>query len=178
MFYLSKLLPLFVLPLGLTLSALLVGLVLRVRWLTWMAVVVLWISSSPAVGQRVMRAAEAWAERVPVTDVSHADAIVVLSSGRSIAPGAGRVSEWGDADRFFGGVELFGAGKAPLLVFTGAGQGPPDLKARYLRSMPIRWGFRQIASWSQAWYETQRMKHRWLRRRSGTVTRQRYDFFW
>jgi len=126
MFYLSKLLPLFVLPLGLTLSALLVGLVLRVRWLTWMAVVVLWISSSPAVGQRVMRAAEAWAERVPVTDVSHADAIVVLSSGRSIAPGAGRVSEWGDADRFFGGVELFGAGKAPLLVFTGAGQGRPD----------------------------------------------------
>ena len=50
MFYLSKLLPLFVLPVGLTLSALLVGLVLRFRWLIWMAVVLLWISSSPPVG--------------------------------------------------------------------------------------------------------------------------------
>ena len=123
MFYLSKLLPLFVLPVGLTLSALLVGLVLRFRWLIWMAVVLLWISSSPPVGQWMMRAAEASADRVPVTEGSQDDAIVVLSSGRSIAPGSGRVSEWGDAARFFGGVELFGTGKARLLVFTGAGQG-------------------------------------------------------
>ena len=37
-----------------------------------------------------------------------------------IAPGAGATSEWNDPDRFFGGVELFQLGKAPLLVFTGA----------------------------------------------------------
>jgi uncharacterized SAM-binding protein YcdF (DUF218 family) len=44
---------------------------------------------------------------------------VVLSRGRIVAPGTSKVSEWTDADRFFGGVELYQAGKAPLLVFTG-----------------------------------------------------------
>lgn len=48
------------------------------------------------------------------------DAIVVLSVGRVVAPGKERVSEWGDANRFFGDVELYQAGKAALLVFTGA----------------------------------------------------------
>ena len=45
---------------------------------------------------------------------------MVLSAGRQVAPGPAMVSEWGDANRFFGGVELYQAGKAPLLVFTGA----------------------------------------------------------
>jgi hypothetical protein len=52
-------------------------------------------------------------------DASEADAIVVLSEGRVVVPGKAAVSEWSDADRFFGGVELFRAGKSPLLVFTG-----------------------------------------------------------
>ena len=41
-----------------------------------------------------------------------------MSGGRVIAPLAAGVSEWSDADRYFGGVELFQAGKAPLLLFT------------------------------------------------------------
>jgi hypothetical protein len=45
--------------------------------------------------------------------------VSVLSEGRLVAPGNAAVSEWKDADRFFGGVELFKAGKSPLLVFTG-----------------------------------------------------------
>jgi len=48
-----------------------------------------------------------------------ADAVVVLSSGRSVAPGIEGISEWGDADRFFGGLALLDAGRAPYLVFTG-----------------------------------------------------------
>ena len=44
---------------------------------------------------------------------------MVLSGGRIVAPGNSKISEWTDADRFFGGVELYQAGKAPLLVFTG-----------------------------------------------------------
>jgi uncharacterized SAM-binding protein YcdF (DUF218 family) len=51
--------------------------------------------------------------------VRNGDAIVVLSGGRIVAPGTSKISEWTDADRFFGGVELYQAGKAPLLVFTG-----------------------------------------------------------
>lgn len=121
MFYLSKLLPLFVLPPGITLIAVLVGLLLRRRSLIWTGIAFLWLSSIPLVGGFLVRAAEGWAERIPASDAPIVDAIVVLSAGRTIAPGRAAISEWGDPDRFFGGVELFKAGKAPLLVFTGAG---------------------------------------------------------
>jgi uncharacterized SAM-binding protein YcdF (DUF218 family) len=43
----------------------------------------------------------------------------VLSTGRVQPPGDPTVSEWTDADRFYGGVDLFKARKAPLLIFTG-----------------------------------------------------------
>ncbi len=50
-----------------------------------------------------------------------ADAIVVLSEGRVVAPGVAAMSEWTDGDRFWGGIALYQAGKAPMLVFTGGG---------------------------------------------------------
>lgn len=120
MFLLSKLLPLFVLPLGVSLILLLWGLLRRRRGLIWAGVIILLISSNPFVGRYAIRSAEGWAERRPVAELVRADAIVVLSAGRVQAPGPDKVSEWHDANRFFGGVELFAAGKAPLLVFTGA----------------------------------------------------------
>jgi uncharacterized SAM-binding protein YcdF (DUF218 family) len=66
-----------------------------------------------------VRAGEGWADRRPAADAASADAIVVLSEGRILAPGDAAISEWRDSDRFFGGVELYRAGKAPRLVFTG-----------------------------------------------------------
>ncbi|MDA1095486.1 MAG: YdcF family protein [Acidobacteria bacterium] len=120
MFLLSKLLPLFVLPLGVCLILILWGLFRRRRGFIWAGVVVLLISSNPFVGRYAIRSAEGWAERRPVAQLATADAVVVLSAGRAVAPGPDAVSEWGDANRFFGGVEVFKAGKAPLLVFTGA----------------------------------------------------------
>ena len=144
MFYLSKLLPLFVLPLGITLIAMLVGLWLSRRWLIWTAVGFLWLSSVPLVGGFLVRATEGWAERLPASDAPIVDAIVVLSAGRTIAPGPAAISEWGDPDRFFGGVELFKAGKAPLLVFTGArspwepdAQLEGEILAQYARTLGI-----------------------------------------
>jgi uncharacterized SAM-binding protein YcdF (DUF218 family) len=80
---------------------------------------VLLFSSTPVVSNFMLRLAEDQAERIHAIDAPQADAIVVLSGGRVTAPGAAGVSEWADADRFFGGIELFQAGKAPLLVFTG-----------------------------------------------------------
>ncbi|MBM3914212.1 MAG: YdcF family protein, partial [Sphingomonadales bacterium] len=57
--------------------------------------------------------------RREVENLEPASAIVVLSGmlqDRKDAP----LGEWSDAvDRFEGGVELFQAGKAPLLIFTG-----------------------------------------------------------
>jgi uncharacterized SAM-binding protein YcdF (DUF218 family) len=119
MIYLHRILPLLVLPVGVTLILLLAGLVLR-RWrYIGAAILVLWCSSTPIVGALLMRAAEGWTERTDASAAPAAHAIVVLSTGRVAAPGAGGISEWGDADRFYGGVDLFQKGKAPLLVFTG-----------------------------------------------------------
>ena len=119
MIYLYKILPVFVLPVSITLLLVLAGLRFRRRSFIWSGVAVLWLSSTPFVSGLAVRAAEGWAERGLAADASEADAIVVLSEGRVVAPGKAAVSEWKDADRFFGGMELFKAGKAPLLVFTG-----------------------------------------------------------
>lgn len=79
----------------------------------------LWLSSTPLFGNFLVRSVEGWGERIQATDAPSSDAIVVLSGGRIVSPGFAGISEWHDADRFYGGVELFLADKAPLLVFTG-----------------------------------------------------------
>lgn len=127
--YLHKILPIFLLPMGITLLLVLAGLFLRRRSLIWLGVVILWLSSTPIVSSFAARSAEGWVERGQAIDAPRADAIVVLSGGRIIAPGVAAVSEWSDANRFYGGVELFKAGKAPWLVFTG-GWAPWEPKAK------------------------------------------------
>lgn len=114
----SKLLPIFFLPLGVTLLLLVAGLALRRRSLLITAASVLWLTSMPLVGNALMRAVED-GQRTQAQDAPVCDAIIVLSTGRVVAPGPAAISEWTDADRFFAGVELFKAGRAPLLVFTG-----------------------------------------------------------
>ena len=52
-------------------------------------------------------------------EAPQADVIVVLSGGRHPAPGPARLSEWHDPDRFLAGLDVFRAGKAPRLLFTG-----------------------------------------------------------
>ena len=129
LFYLSKLLPLFVLPVGITLIVLVSGIVLRRRWMLITAAAVLWLSSMPLVGGRLMGLIEGDSIRVPASAAPAVDAIIVLSTSRAVAPGPAKISEWTDADRFFAGVELYQAGRAPLIVFTGGwlpGQ-PADL---------------------------------------------------
>lgn len=117
--YLHKILPVFLLPLGIVLLLVSAGMLLRRRALIWTGIVLLWLGSTPLVSQRMIRAVEGGAVRASASDALPADAIVVLSGGRIVAPGAAAISEWGEANRFFGGVELFKASKAPLLIFTG-----------------------------------------------------------
>lgn len=119
MVFLSKFLPLLVLPIGITLFLIAAGLVFRRRWLLIVAGVFLWACSIPFVGNNLVRAMESGAVRIAGADAPTADAIVVLSGGRVVAPGPAQISEWDDPDRVFGGIELYQAGKAPLLIFTG-----------------------------------------------------------
>ncbi len=119
MIILHKFLPFFVLPLGLTFILVLAGVLFRKRRLCLAGLALLWISATPVASDFFTRIVEGWEVRRPVADVPRADAIVVLGGGRTLAPGDPPVNEWRDADRFFGGVELYRAGKAPLLLFTG-----------------------------------------------------------
>lgn len=119
MIYLAKILPVFLLPIGVTLILLAAGLLARRRVLIVAAFAGLYIASIPLVSRQALKLIEGDAVREAPQAAPSADAIVVLSGGRVLAPGSAKVSEWCDADRFFGGVELYQARKAPLIVFTG-----------------------------------------------------------
>lgn len=128
MFYLSKILPVFVLPLGVVFLLMVAAIIWRSRWVSVAALALLYVASLPLTARILLGWVESGMVRLQAGAAETADAIVVLSEGRTLAPGPARISEWNDADRFFGGVELFKAGKAPLLVFTG-GAAPWDAEA-------------------------------------------------
>ena len=136
-YILSKLLPLALLPLGFSLILLVVGLVSRRCWPVVTAALLLWVFSLGMVSQGLWRWLEAPWERRSALEAPQADAIVVLSGGRHPAPGAARLSEWHDPDRFLAGLDLFRAGKAPRLLFTGGASpfrpGQPPEGQRYLQ---------------------------------------------
>ena len=135
-YLLSKILPLALLPLGMSLILLLVGLIGRWRWPAITALLLLWVFSLGLVSQGLWRWLEAPWQRRAATAMPRADAIVVLSGGRHPAPGAARVSEWEDPDRFLAGLDLYRAGTAPRLLFTGGSSlfrpGQPLEGQRYL----------------------------------------------
>ena len=107
------------LPTGLLLLLLLAALLMRRRWPVWLALCLFWLGSTPWVSDHLLRWCEANAVRVAASSMPRAQAIVVRSEGRTLAPGTTGTSEWNDGDRFWGGIELYRAGKAPWLVFTG-----------------------------------------------------------
>ena len=105
------------------------------RWLLISSLSVLWIFSLPLTAEGLWRWLEHPFKRrtVPsvVRDLSPS-AVVVLGTGRHPAPGPSRISEWSDADRFFGGLDAFSYLRHRTtglkLIFTG-GWSPtqPDL---------------------------------------------------
>lgn len=120
MIYLHKILPFFVMPLGLCLILVVGGIVFRRRRFCVLGLALLLISSMPVTSDFLMRTVEGWKVGLPAEDMPHADAIVVLSSGMVMpVPGDPPVIEWNDPDRFYGGIELYRAEKAPVIIFTG-----------------------------------------------------------
>ena len=140
-YLLSKLLPLAVLPLGLSLILLVVGLIGRWRWPVIAALLLLWMFSLGLVSQSLWRWLEAPWQRRSALEAPQADAIVVLSGGRHPAPGPARLSEWHDPDRFLAGLDLFRVGKAPRLLFTGGASpfrpGHPPEGQHYLQESAL-----------------------------------------
>lgn len=122
--FFSKLLPLFVYPLGLACLLLVVALLTinwKPRWAATsigLALVILLLSGNGWVSQQLTRSLE-W-QHLPPADLPQADAIVVLGGGTrpQISP-----RPWVDlmegGDRPLHGARLYLAGKAPLLILSG-----------------------------------------------------------
>ena len=117
--YLHKILALVFSPLSVILVLITVGVVIRRRVWVIAGLFVLFLASVPVVSDWIFADLEKDSQRVRPVDVPNADAIVVLSYGMYwVKAKQELVAEWTDPDRFFGGIELFQAGKAVTLVFT------------------------------------------------------------
>lgn len=115
-----KIFPVFFLPIGLGILVVVIGALFRKWVVVWFGVVLLWVLSMPVTGDWLMRQIEGVETRVALESLEQADAVVVLGGVLWQVPGV-RLGEWGEAaDRFEGGVEVFQAGKAPMIFFMGA----------------------------------------------------------
>ena len=120
MIYLHKILPVFVLPIMLVIIVILIGLIKNKKKLIYIAIGVLYIISTPIFSNNFFKLVEGSEYRKPISAIDSADAIVVLSGMLEINEVENSTYiEWGDPDRFFGGIALFKAGKSQKLVFTG-----------------------------------------------------------
>lgn len=145
MIYLHKILPILISPIALILLILIIGVYKMRRSLIISAILLLYVFSMPIISKELLRTIEAHTVRLQPADIEQADAIVVLSGMLTWSPAKnGLAREWGDPDRFWGGIELFQAEKAPLLIFTGGklpwelGQGNEgDVLKKYAQQLQV-----------------------------------------
>lgn len=119
MIYLHKILPVFVMPIMLIIYLLIFALWKRKRWPIYTAIISLYIFSTPIFASNFFTLVEGSEPRKTPNEMPIADAIVVLSGMiNQVKSTEGVYPEWNDPDRFFGGIELYKAGKAPSIIFT------------------------------------------------------------
>ena len=121
--FLSKLLPLFLYPLGLACVLLIVALLLswkRSRWVpvpAALALVVLWVGSNGWVSDFLVHSSES--QNIPAA-IPTAEAIVLLGGAtKSAEPPRPMVDVNEQGDRVLYGAKLYRDGKAPLIVASG-----------------------------------------------------------
>lgn len=121
--FLSKLLPLFVYPLGLACIMLFLALVSinnsgRRRTFIILALLILWLSSTSGFSNLIARSLE-WRYKPP-EEIPSAEAIILLGGGTESAvyPRSG-VEINGAGDRVFYAAQLYKDGKAPLILLSG-----------------------------------------------------------
>ena len=127
-FLLSKLLPLFVYPLGLGLLLQLAGLGAATqrcpRWglgLSGAGIGLIWLFAMPLTSRQLIWGLEEQAAALTPSNIPQADAVVVLGGGLrpALAPRQGvEVAEGGD--RLLTGLRLMRQNKAPVLITSGA----------------------------------------------------------
>jgi uncharacterized SAM-binding protein YcdF (DUF218 family) len=118
--YLHKILPFALSPLVLLIVIVAYGLFKNKKSYGVMGLVLLYAASTFVVADFLFEKTEGKGIKANVLNAKQVDAIVVLSGMMiHVASTDGPVPEWDDADRFFAGVDLYEAGKAPKLIFTG-----------------------------------------------------------
>jgi uncharacterized SAM-binding protein YcdF (DUF218 family) len=120
MIYLHKILPFALSPLVLIIVIVAYGLFSQKKAYGLLGLVLLYASSTFVVADFLFEKIEGKGIKIAAKDAKPVDAIVVLSGMMmQVDSTAGPMSEWADADRFFAGIDLYEAGKAPRLIFTG-----------------------------------------------------------
>jgi uncharacterized SAM-binding protein YcdF (DUF218 family) len=149
--YLSKILPVFVMPITVVMVLVVAAIFLLRRKKTrstigilLAAIVVLWVSATPLVAQSLYRGLESRFPPMPLADVPQAGCIVLLGGAVS-PPMKPRVdTELSESiDRVYKAAQLFRAGKARMLIVT-AGNQPwslsPWAEADLIRELLVEWG--------------------------------------
>jgi len=104
----------------LVIIVILIGLIKNRKKIIYIAIGLLYILSTNIFSNNFFKLVEGSEYRKPISAIDSADAIVVLSGMLEINEVEDSTYiEWGDPDRFFGGIALIKAGKAQKLVFTG-----------------------------------------------------------
>lgn len=133
--FLSKLCPIFIYPLGLSLALLLLAIFFFNQWkrLAYtffvLAFLLLWCSSTPILSGWIVESLEKQTPVRSLDAVPEGEAIIVLGGGTlKIGPDGESIVPGGVFARLDYGIRLFKQGKAPLLVLVG-GQIPWQVKS-------------------------------------------------
>lgn len=149
--YLSKILPLLVLPVGFVIVLLVTALLLFfINWrktaivLMTIALVVLWLASMPVVADKLYLKL---AERYPAVSVSEVpqSGCIVLLGGAVDAPVAPRVDTefHNSVDRVYKTAQLYRAGKAPIVIVSAGNQpwlASQRVEAELIYDLLLEWG--------------------------------------
>jgi uncharacterized SAM-binding protein YcdF (DUF218 family) len=146
-YLLSKLLPLFVYPLG---SSLLLSGMAWWGWRRWqyvsrallgLAILWLWIASSPVFSSWLMGMLEKQFPPIAMSQLPEGDVIVLLGGmTRGIVSGTGKADLSGSADRLLYTRELYQAGKAPLILLAGGSAPGYEAEAESMRNILVSLG--------------------------------------
>ena len=149
--YLSKILPVFVMPISVAIVLLLVALFFLRRdmrrtaaVMVVLAVGVLWVASTPFAASTLYRQLESSYPPVPLEEVPERGCMVVLGGalGGVIAPRVD-IDMNESIDRIYKAAALYRAGKAPAVIVTGGNQPWSKIytaEADLIRDLLMEWG--------------------------------------
>lgn len=149
--YLSKILPLVVLPIGIVIELSIIALVFLWKGKRVLATIflvasmlVLWVSSMPIVANNLLGRLEQQNPAVTLSDIPDSDCIVLLGGAVGpVLPPRVDVDLLAAADRVFKAASLYHAGKGSLIIVAGGNQPWSPFKeteAEAISSVLVDWG--------------------------------------